>query len=101
MTRTILREHIIGTEIALNPAILRGNVPADLLCNLTHRDLGIQYILNRSRFTQNYLFVRYLAFSLLFSKIGNLSQPSLECAWLKGLLQPSRNVTGFAKQECH
>ncbi|KEJ94130.1 hypothetical protein SUH3_08315 [Pseudosulfitobacter pseudonitzschiae] len=70
----------IVVVIAFDLAIHRGNMPADLCSNLTYRHLRIQHIFYRATFTQVKLCMRHLPFSLLSSKIGEISQPSLECA---------------------
>ena len=74
------RQLFVEIVIALDLAIHRGNMPADLCCNLAHSNLGVQHVFYRASFTQVKLFMRHLPFSLLSSKIGEISQPSLECA---------------------
>lgn len=96
-----LRQLHIDKSIALDLAIDARAMPAQMCRDLSHRHLRVQHVFNRTPFTQIQLCVGHVPFSLLFSKIGDLSQRSLECAPVHLLLQPSRNVTGSAKQECH
>jgi len=74
------RQVVVGIAVALDVTINRRNMPADLCCYLSYRYLSIQHIFDHAPFTQVKLFMRHLPFSLLSSKIGEISQPSLECA---------------------
>jgi hypothetical protein len=68
-------------------------MPAKLSRYLANRCFRVQHALDCAPLAQIQLCVGQLPFSLLFSKLGDLSQPGLECARVQ-VLQPSRNVTG-------
>ncbi len=61
------------------------------------RDLRVQHILDCTSFAQIQLCMCHCPFSLLFSKIGDLSQPSLECA----LLQPTLSDKNYYDKLCN
>ncbi|SDE85632.1 hypothetical protein SAMN04488105_108276 [Salipiger thiooxidans] len=88
----LMRDHpIVATEtgdlfsvcaksIALDLAVDGRTMPTDLCGNPADRQLCVWQVFDPAPLTQIQLFVRHRPFSLLSSKIGDLSQPSLECA---------------------